>query len=1397
MTSFHSDSSCLILGEDHLSVQCAEILLLYHQPIIAFISSFIPARNWASQKKIPYFNTIEDFLKSGLHNQPFGYLYSIVYNQILLPDILRMPLKLAINYHDSLLPKYAGCHATSWAILNGEKKHGISWHIMTPRVDAGDILVQDEVSIDEKETTFSLNLKCHQQALKAFEKLISLLQANTITKKPQDLHQRTYFGRYHPLPYHGIVQWDIDGEWIDRLCRALNFDHNKNRLGSAKVILNEEFYIISGHQLEPSSQFDLPGTVTQINEQFLQIATRSQDFRITSLQNRFGEWITFKELMEKHSHLQKGFVMDSLSEPMYQQISQKMKDIVKEEDFWVEQWMRAVPLVIPFTASSSEFHLSRIKNGCFLVESPAWSSIIQKYHTQADKWVIILSALLAYFFRLNHCEFFSIAFSPFEADQLNSSLFSQWLPFHVHFNEEHTFLSLLTVVKQYCKKLIRHKTFQNDLFFRYPELPHSIFPVRVTITDSKNSFSLKKDQLNWVIDSNQPHQLFLYYSEGNLNLAQHVIHYLENFLLSLEKKSDWKIKEHALLSESEYQKIVVNWNHTQKNYPKTIGIHQWFEEQVADHPDRVAVVFEEQRLTYAELNQKANQLAHYIHGVTHNGIHQYILIYQNLCLETVITLLAVLKSGNAYVPVAPSTPKIRVQEIISDCQPALILTQACWGDELSVHKVKTVCVDSEWSLIANEKKDNLAPIHTKNAYVMYTSGSTGKPKGIVIGCHSLANFLMAMREELDFTDKEVLLSITPIFFDISGLEIYLPLVTGGRLILADQSIRLKPHEIAETLLLHQVTIMQATPATWQMLVNIGWKNDIGMKMLCGGEGLSTPLALQLYTKNAQLWNLYGPTETTIWSTCYKVDKIDTQKPLVSIGKPIANTQVYVLDKNGQPLPPGMPGILHISGEGVAMGYLNRPDLTTRLFTSNPFHQDPLLMYNTGDLVKWLEDGNLEFIERIDHQIKLRGYRVELGEIQACLLEFPGVTQALVVPKTLETGEIKLIAYLTWSGEVPLDRKKLVQHLRNRLYDHMIPAYFVTLDPFPINANGKIDKKSLPLPTNRDWYCAQKFVLPQNEEEKLLAEIWSEVLSIPVKEISIQDHFFELGGYSLLAAQVVTRISSQCFIKLDMRDLFENPTIYLLAKVVRMARPTEFTPPLLAHVKESQPHPLSFNQTRLWFLSQFHGHSAVYNITTAWKLTGDLNVSLLNLAIADLIKRQGVFRTIFLSHQGKGQQILQSKDSIHYDIEVQELTQASSIDIDSHIRKFAAESFPLNCSTLFRFQLLKLSEKNYSLLICLHHLIADGWSFGILYRELSLFYLSHYHRKPVALPALPVQYIDFCVWQNKADHFSLYQSQKEYWKKQLSHLVPLELPTDFVRPPTQTYRGSSHLFQNPF
>ncbi|MDH3276217.1 MAG: amino acid adenylation domain-containing protein, partial [Gammaproteobacteria bacterium] len=769
-------------------------------------------------------------------------------------------------------------------------------------------------------------------------------------------------------------------------------------------------------------------------------------------------------------------------------------------------------------------------------------------------------------------------------------------------------------------------------------------------------------------------------------------------------------------------------------------------------------------------------------------------MYMDRSLDMLASIIGVLKTGYTYLPLDPTYPADRLAFMLEDAQAAAVLTQRPLADTLPDQIEKVICVDEDDSEARDEPGRN--PGRAVNpddiAYVIYTSGSSGKPKGVQIPHKAIVNLLRAMSQEPGITGQDTLYSVTTLSFDISVLELLLPITTGARVVIADSAVVYDGRKLLAEIKASAATMMQATPATWRLLLDAGWRQKLPLKILCGGEALSPQLASRLIDKGESLWNLYGPTEATIWSTIFKIDtNIASGEAAVPIGRPISNTRVLILDKSLQLVPIGVAGELHIGGVGLARGYLNRPELTVEKFIADPFSDDPgARLYKTGDLARLREDGNIEFLGRIDQQVKLRGFRIELGEIESTLADHEAVREAAVVIREDEPGDQRLVSYVVadeFNAPSVTDLRALV---RSKLPEYMLPSAFILLDRLPLTANGKLDRNALPIPEG-ERQSEETFVEPRSDLERQLVEIWLQVLKL--ERLGIHDNFFDLGGHSLLATQVVSRIRAQLGIELPLSEMFEHPTVAELAQVMESlpGAGADDAAYLIPAVDRSGELPLSFAQERLWFLDQLEPGNAFYNMPLVIRLQGELRVASLTKSLNLIVDRHETLRTRFSTRNGSPVQVIDEDSGFALLQEDLGTLPEETWDkeLGFRIRQEAMQPFDLAHDFPVRARLLRLFERNHVLLFTMHHIISDGWSLGVLFRELGACYAAFSSGRQPELPALPVQYADFASWQRERLRGEALALQLDYWKHQLDGLSALDLPTDRPRPPVQTYNGA--------
>ncbi|XOF35365.1 MAG: amino acid adenylation domain-containing protein [Candidatus Electrothrix sp. YB6] len=911
---------------------------------------------------------------------------------------------------------------------------------------------------------------------------------------------------------------------------------------------------------------------------------------------------------------------------------------------------------------------------------------------------------------------------------------------------------------------------------------------------------IAKFDLTFYVFEEQGQTVFLLEYNSELfdrTTAERIAQHFTVLLEGITADPDQKISSLPLLPEQERCQLLIDWNSTQAEYPREKCIQHLFEEQADKTPDAVAVMFEGQELTYRELNCRVNQLAHYLRK---QGIQPESLV--GICLERslemLIGLLGILKAGGAYVPLDPNYPQDRIDYILSDSGAQLLLTSARLLSALPGHADRAVCMDTDQEAISAESQENPeAGVGPDNlSYVIYTSGSTGRPKGVQISHQSLVNFIWSMKTEPGLESSDRLLAVTTICFDIHTLEIYLPLAVGAAVVLASREVAVDGFALAAAMAEYDVTAMQATPATWRMLLLTDWPGKPDLKAICGGEALQRKLADALLEKTGSLWNIYGPTETTVWSTLCEV-KPDRparhEDGPELIGRPIANTQIYIMDRQMQPVPIGVAGELFIGGDGVARGYLNRPELTAERFVDNPFagSSGSSRLYRTGDLVRYLPDGNIEYLSRIDHQVKLRGFRIELGEIEAALSQDEAVREAAVILHEQEDNKF-LAAYLVLSdGQEDTDKiiSDLQDRLKLRLPEYMIPTSFTVLASLPLTPNGKIDRRALPVPDASSFVGNAEFVAPRNKLEQQLAEIWSELLG--VSPIGVYDNFVELGGHSLLAVRVIMLVKDRLQVELPMRRLFESPTIDKLAGAVREYTGTE-TGPALQPVARDQNLPLSFGQEQLWLIHQLMPEIPSYNMECSVHIDGQLNLPALENSLTELVRRHEILRTTYPAPNGQPYQKIHPPFPVS--LSVIDLQGLSGTEQEAEAQRIAAEEvrkpFDLAQGPVLRTALIRLADTDHRLCLSIHHILADAESLNdILLPELEALYTVFSQGEPSPLTELPVQYADFAAWQRERLRQDVIAEQLAYWKQTLNNAPQLQLPLDRPRTPQMTSAGS--------
>ncbi|WPB73702.1 amino acid adenylation domain-containing protein [Archangium violaceum] len=868
-------------------------------------------------------------------------------------------------------------------------------------------------------------------------------------------------------------------------------------------------------------------------------------------------------------------------------------------------------------------------------------------------------------------------------------------------------------------------------------------------------------------------------------MAAHYARLLEEALAHPEQP----VSELPLLDEAERRRVLVEWNQTRTGYPRDACVHALFEEQVARRPDAVAAEYEGQCLTYAELERHANRIARHLRGL---GVMPgtFVGLCAGRSLEMVAATLGILKAGGAYVPLDPAYPQERLAFMVEDTAVPVVLIQLELASKLP--PVSARVVPLSWDTFAHEREDGLGALVAPEAlaYVMYTSGSTGRPKGVCIPHRGIVR-LVCDASYLEVTAEDRFIQMSNTAFDASTFELWGALLNGARLVGVSREVALSSRALATFLREKQASVMFVTTALFnQITAEFPEAFQTVKTVMFGGEAADAKSIRRVLERGApkHLVHVYGPTENTTFSTAFELKAVAEGAVSVPIGGPVSNSDAYVLDERMQPVPAGVTGELYVGGDGLALGYLNRPELTAEKFVAHPFSTEPgAKLYRTGDLVRYLPDGNIEFLGRRDAQVKVRGFRIELGEIDAALVKHPSVGEAVVTARDEGLGGKRLVAYVVPASSSEPDDAELRAFLKQTLPEYMVPSAFVMLEKLPLTPNGKVDRKALPAPeaagTERTGHVA-----PRTRMEQVLADIWAPLLK--QQRVGAQDNFFELGGHSLLAAQVATRLREALQVELPLRVLFEAPLLEDLAARLESlesgARGRQL--PVLAPVAREGGLPLSFAQQRLWFIEQLEPGGFTYNVPYALRLKGRLDRAVLERSLGEVVRRHEALRTTFVEVNGQPVQCIAPERVLP--LPVEDVEGLAAGEVQRRVEQEARRPFDLETGPLVRATLLRVAADEHVLVLVMHHIACDIWSLDLLLREVETLYQPFSEGREPHLPAPPVQYVDYAAWQREWLKGEVLETQLGWWKHQLAGAPPvLELPTDRPRPSVQTFRGT--------
>jgi amino acid adenylation domain-containing protein len=1046
----------------------------------------------------------------------------------------------------------------------------------------------------------------------------------------------------------------------------------------------------------------------------------------------------------------------------------------------------------------------------FVVLLAAFQLLLSRYSGQTD--IVIASPIRCKDSKQNcYLNDVAVFYTQLNLQQSFQSLLQQ-----VKNNVDEACLHLKTPFTQQLKKLKLSQSVEQSLFqilLIVEEQTLSLQPTEIRTRDLASEEMIAGNTLTLKVQRKNSADLELFFSfDPNLYHQTFIERMAKNFktlLVSIVENSRELNSHLTLLEKQEYETVISDWNEKENPYPIDKTLHGLFEEQVAKNPKAIALQYNEQQISYEELNQRANQLRDYLisSGV---GKGDIIAVCLPRSFEFIISLIGIMKTNAAYLVLDPTAPNERLQQILDSSQSLALISSSNLLDKFA-GTIKNIINIQQLPLEAFKITEKRALYTDSVASVYYTSGSTGEPKGVLMLHRAIINRQFWIWEKFPFQPEEVGCQRAGVSFVTSLSEIFSTLLQGIKLVLVPDELLKNAHSLAEYLKQHQVSRIFLVPSLLQAYL----QSDINQTALpklklwiTAGEAITHETVKQFIHAfpEATLMNLFGLTEAG--SLIYQLHPANTEQSdftSVPIGKPISNTKAYILDNFQQPVPIGVPGELYIGGVSVAGGYLNQPELTAERFLPNPFNEQKSLikeanihLYKTGDRAVFLANGDIQYLGRADYQVKIRGYRVELGEIESMLRRQTAVP---IRDCAVVAYEERLVAYLTQASNKSLPEGKklsliihtLRQQLEHKLPDYMIPSLFLFLKALPLNSNGKLNRKALPVPDKNHRDASNPYVAPRNQIEQQLTEIWAKLLD--QFQIGIADNFFQIGGHSLLVFQLFSRIRSIYKVEISLQAFFDKPTIANLAHLIEITDSTQLSaiPPLVASTRPAA-IPLSFAQQRLWVLEQLLPNKSVYNITMAWQLTGVFNQQALQQALDKLIERHESLRTGFSEEQGKFQQIIREATtcplSCHALVDPKELAQA--------IQTEAERSFDLKKERLIRACLWQVTDKIYVFQLTLHHIISDGWSSGIIKQELAALYNGYLQGSAASLPELPVQYADFTLWQrNLLTTSEFLNPQLAYWEKQLENAPSrLELPFSKARPAERNYQGTTYQWDLP-
>ncbi|PJD90594.1 MAG: hypothetical protein CK424_07900 [Legionella sp.] len=1156
-------ASCYLVGEDSLLIQCANILLKKGHRLNAIISPLPEAKNWSNKNGILYYQNLNAFLEAKLPS--VDYIFSIVNSHILSKEIIKLATNSVINYHDSLLPKYAGLNSTTWAILNSEVEHGVSWHLVDEKIDAGDIVKQVKVAILDDDTAFTLNLRCYEQAITSFEALIVDIETNNLQRDRQDLKHRSYYGLAHQLPNLGFIDWaNFSGLFIAKLNRSLIFNHHyNNNIGSLKIYLSDDYIIPFDLEFLPEDYTynSPPGQILAISQNEMEISVIDGVLRIKKFLSKHGKADSIESVVSQYN-LKVGCIFSNLQKKSISMIGRIYSDILKSERYWLS----TIKEINEHSIFFSDLNKASKKN-LMKLESSIELCRLQNFRSD-KKEKFLLTSILIYLYRLNNYDKFSIFISGEPHKKLaqrHANLFSLFMPLNIHWSSRISLAGALRSTGRAFKLLRKNYSYFTDISVRHPDIQNISLDTGIFINmNGGDALQIPKNAIlffNYIKEKNKIdiyHKVNLNNKNSELKeLINNIAEHISTITNKLVDNPHIKISSFCFLTQLEKDKVLRHLNHGETKILPQENIVALIDKHVQLFPNNPAVIMKDLTVSYKMLWDMSDKVAHFIR-VKKIKANSLIGLYVERNVDMFAIILGILKADCVYVPLDTRYPMMKIETISNIADLSWMITSNKFINTLEHHfknkQTINICsiekiLSSFESYKINYSKYNPSAL----AYIMFTSGTTGEPKGVMVTQQNVINYCLWFLETTRFTFESIIDFSSSIAFDLSVPCTIAPLLVGGKIVICNEETKINPESYLKYLIKHQISHVELTPGYLEMLLNypllISELNDLKVVLL-GADILPVRDVIKWSNirPDHQIVNEYGPTETTVSATSYFIDDdIHTCHTAVPIGKPAYNTTCYVLDKYENVCPLGMRGELYIGGAQVSNGYLGKPMLTKDKFVSTTIGGKHDVIYKTGDLVSWLPNGHLQFFRRNDLQVKIHGYRVELSGIEATLLKIPQVQQAVVLPKNGHFKEKYLSAYLVLE-HASITVAEIKNFLLAYLPSYMIPKELHVVDDIPLKQNEKIDFERLLEQENKGLSYDDELYDSLDEFESNIMKIWKNAFHHPV--ITMTDNFFDIGGSSFIALQIISELKNYYKIDIPLSYLFEYPSIELISKKIK-------------------------------------------------------------------------------------------------------------------------------------------------------------------------------------------------------------------------------------------------------